>query len=207
MHKRLLTEMTDEELMEFERLLIRAENALKQKKPMTEPVYQIAMAEGSTSTAWIDVAKNVFDDAGMYPEYKRRALYTRPELEAETIETLKAENFKLASGQCTEGGPWGDEGGTPYCKYAEPARKPMTDEEILELYNQCEEETSVHSTIFHFDKFARAIEARGIVLRPLNKKQIEKAFEDTGYGKGDSRQTCFIQGIRFAEKHHGITDA
>jgi hypothetical protein len=36
MNKRLLTEMTDEELMEFERLLIRAENALKQKKPMTE---------------------------------------------------------------------------------------------------------------------------------------------------------------------------
>lgn len=48
-------------------------------EPEAEPVYQIAMAEGSTSTAWIDVAKDVFDDAGMYPEYKRRALYTRPE--------------------------------------------------------------------------------------------------------------------------------
>jgi hypothetical protein len=48
-------------------------------EPEVEPVYQIAMAEGSTSTAWIDVAKDVFDDAGMYPEYKRRALYTRPE--------------------------------------------------------------------------------------------------------------------------------
>jgi len=86
MNKRLLTEMTDEELMELESLLVSAENALKQKKPLTEdeipeakPVYQIAMAEGSTSTAWIDVAKDVFDDAGMYPEYKRRALYTRPE--------------------------------------------------------------------------------------------------------------------------------
>lgn len=44
------------------------------------------------------------------------------EPEAETIETLKAENFKLASGQCTEGGPWGDEGGTPYCKYAKLER-------------------------------------------------------------------------------------
>ena len=43
-----------------------------------KPVYQIAMAEGSTSTAWIDVDKDVFDDAGIYPEYKRRALYTRP---------------------------------------------------------------------------------------------------------------------------------
>jgi hypothetical protein len=96
---------------------------------------------------------------------------------------------------------------TVYVKTAEPARKPMTEEEILELYNQCEEETSVHSTIFHFDKFARAIEARGIVLRPLNKKQIEKAFEDTGYAKGDSRGACFVAGIRFAEKHHGITNA
>ena len=47
-------------------------------EPEAEPVYQIAMAEGSTSTAWIDVAKDVFDDSGMYPEYKRRALYTRP---------------------------------------------------------------------------------------------------------------------------------
>jgi hypothetical protein len=51
------------------------------------------------------------------------------EPEAETIETLKAENFKLASGQCTEGGPWGDKGGTPYCKYAK--RKPMTAKEML----------------------------------------------------------------------------
>lgn len=54
--------------------------------------------------------------------------YLAAEAEAETIETLKAENFKLASGQCTEGGPWGDQGGTPYCKYA--ARKPMTVAEI-----------------------------------------------------------------------------
>ncbi len=89
----------------------------------------------------------------------------------------------------------------------EPARKPMTEEEILELYNQCEEETSVHSTIFHFDKFARAIEARGKVLHPLKRHEIEKAFVDSGYLTGDSRQTCFIQGVRFAEKHHGITDA
>jgi len=48
-----------------------------------EPVYQIAMAEGSTRTAWIDVAKNVFDDAGMYGEYKRRALFLHPPKPAE----------------------------------------------------------------------------------------------------------------------------
>jgi hypothetical protein len=54
-------------------------------------------------------------------------LYTNPaEPEAETIETLRTENFALAAGQCTEGGPWGDQGGTPYCKYAK--RKPMNDD-------------------------------------------------------------------------------
>lgn len=82
--------------------------------------------------------------------------------------------------------------------------KPMTEEEILELYNQCEEETSVHSTVFHFDKFAKAIEARGKVSQPLSKVEIEKAFVDSGYLTGDSRQTCFIEGVRFAERHHGI---
>jgi hypothetical protein len=57
------------------------------------------------------------------------------EPEAETIETLIAENSLLAAGQCTEGGPWGDEGGSQYCKYTrpEPAKKPMTEEEAIEL--------------------------------------------------------------------------
>jgi len=36
MNKRLLTEMTDEELMELERLLVRSEAALRQTKPMSE---------------------------------------------------------------------------------------------------------------------------------------------------------------------------
>lgn len=36
MIKELLKEMSDEDLMELERLLTRTENALKQKKPMTE---------------------------------------------------------------------------------------------------------------------------------------------------------------------------
>lgn len=38
------------------------------------------------------------------------------ELEAELKES-EERNSALASGQCTEGGPWGDDGGTPYCKY------------------------------------------------------------------------------------------
>lgn len=36
--------------------------------------------------------------------------------------------------------------------------KPMTEEEILDLYNRYEEQLSVHSTMFHFHEFARAIE-------------------------------------------------
>lgn len=86
---------------------------------------------------------------------------TPAEPEAETIETLKAENFKLASGQCTEGGPWGDKGGTPYCKYAK--RKPMTAKEML----------------------------KGIDADTYPYEEV----------------LAFVTGIRYAEKHHGITDA
>lgn len=38
---------------------------------------------------------------------------------ATELRRLYAENSALAAGQCTEGGPWGDEGGTPYCKLKE----------------------------------------------------------------------------------------
>ena len=92
----------------FEREAERVKELLA-AEPEAEPVYQIAMAEGSTSTAWIDVAKDVFDDAGMYPEYKRRALYTRPE----------------------------------------PARKPMSEEELENVFREC------HG---NFEKIVRAIE-------------------------------------------------
>jgi len=139
MSKESLKEMSDEDLMELERLLVSAENALKQKKPMTEeeipeaePVYQIAMAEGSTSTAWIDVAKDVFDDAGMYPEYKRRALYTRPE----------------------------------------PARKPMTEMEVSNEW--CK------------------------LVKKISGPRMK--YED-----GRKYFSNFKEGLRFAEKHHGIS--
>lgn len=44
-----------------------------------EPVYQICKKDSqSISSAWIDVEKQAYEDAGMYPEYGRRTLYTRP---------------------------------------------------------------------------------------------------------------------------------
>ena len=110
-------------------------------EPKAEPVHQIAMAEGSTSTAWIDVAKDVFDDAGMYPEYKRRALYTRPEPEAEPLLWLCSQ-IEIQDGEDYEYFEleW-DKDNVPYWvrkgweieplyTRPEPARKPMTEEEI-----------------------------------------------------------------------------
>lgn len=46
-------------------------------------IYQISMASGSTSGAWIDVTKEQYDDSGLYPEYVRRAVV---EIEPEQIE-------------------------------------------------------------------------------------------------------------------------
>ena len=44
------------------------------------PVYQVCMADSvSLSGAWIDVDKQTYHDAGLYKEYKLRALYTTPQ--------------------------------------------------------------------------------------------------------------------------------
>ena len=91
-----------------------------------------------------------------------------------------------------------------YLAEPEVKREPLSEEEIFNLYNEHEEETSVHSTIFHFNEFARAIEARVLQRKPLKKEQIEKGFQETEYREGESRGRCFVLGVRFAEKHHGI---
>ena len=91
-----------------------------------------------------------------------------------------------------------------YLAEPEAKRERLSDEEIFNLYNEHEEETSVHSAIFHFNKFARAIEARVLQREPLKKEQIEKGFQETEYREGESRGRCFVLGVRFAEKHHGI---
>lgn len=47
--------------------------------PQGEPVYQLARATGPVADAWIDVAKDVYDDAGFHPsDFKRRILYAAP---------------------------------------------------------------------------------------------------------------------------------
>lgn len=44
-----------------------------------KPIYQISLATGrATSSAWIDVTKDQYDDAGMYPEYARRIVHFHP---------------------------------------------------------------------------------------------------------------------------------
>lgn len=53
---------------------------LEAQQPATdEPVYQVCKKDSHCiSSAWIDVEKRAYEDAGMYPEYGRRTLYTHP---------------------------------------------------------------------------------------------------------------------------------
>jgi hypothetical protein len=43
--------------------------------------------------------------------------------------------------------------------------------------------------------------------KPMTHEEIVAAFVVTGFSSDHYRLMCFIDGIRFAEKHHGITDA
>lgn len=54
--------------------------AIQQAEAKTdEPIYQICKADSvSIHSAWVDVDKQAYDDAGLYPEYGRRMLYTPP---------------------------------------------------------------------------------------------------------------------------------
>ena len=53
--------------------------ALKAEGKTDEPIYQICKADSvSVHSAWVDVDKQAYDDAGLYPEYRRRVLYTHP---------------------------------------------------------------------------------------------------------------------------------
>lgn len=68
-------------------------NALKARlaeaERQQEPIYQISMASGAATTAWIDVTKEVYDDARLYPEYRRRCLYAAPVAPARVPEGWK----------------------------------------------------------------------------------------------------------------------
>lgn len=45
------------------------------------------------------------------------------------------ENFTLAAGQCTKGGPWSDEGGSSYCKYSNKSEPTQDEGPVAYLYD------------------------------------------------------------------------
>ena len=61
-----------------------------------EPIYQISLATGRvTSSAWIDVEKDQYDDAGLYPEYARRTLFLHPSPRPDFVRLSEEEISKL----------------------------------------------------------------------------------------------------------------
>lgn len=66
-------------------------------KEVGEPVYQVCKSDSvSLSAAWIDVTEQTYNDAGLYPEYGRRILYTSDKLAAAQEENGRLENQVLA---------------------------------------------------------------------------------------------------------------
>jgi hypothetical protein len=134
--------------------------------------------------------------------------YLSAEPEAKIIETLRDENFKLASGQCTEGGPWGDEGGTPYCKYArpEPEAEPvgyavkMIPRGLHFIGFVGEEETDEEIEEYGWDQIVPLYTNPSPARKPMTEEEIDEELETNEYYCAKS----FADGVRFAEKHHGI---
>ena len=69
-----------------------------------EPVYQLCKADSvSLSSVWIDVSKEQYDDAGMYPEYGRRILYAVPIALPTNLDALheaRAQELELIKDWC-----------------------------------------------------------------------------------------------------------
>jgi len=84
MNKKLLTEMSDEDLMELDRLLTRAENALKQKKPMTEDAEDEAFNSASKYAAWLETENRMLREARK-PITKREMLTWYDELRPKSV--------------------------------------------------------------------------------------------------------------------------
>lgn len=73
---------------------------LAQQPTKGEPVYQICKKDSHCiSSAWIDVEKRAYEDAGMYPEYGRRTLYTHPapSVPADVVRDAERYRFILAA--------------------------------------------------------------------------------------------------------------
>lgn len=59
-------------------------------KEVGELVYQVCKSDSiSLSAAWIDVTEQTYNDAGLYPEYGRRILYTSDQLATAILKATK----------------------------------------------------------------------------------------------------------------------
>jgi len=59
-------------------------------KEVGEPIYQVCKSDAiSLSSAWIDVTEQTYNDVGLYPEYKRRILYTSDQVAAAVAKATK----------------------------------------------------------------------------------------------------------------------
>jgi hypothetical protein len=148
----------------------------------------------------------------------------KSEKEAETIETLKAENFKLASGQCTEGGPWGDEGGTPYCKYTRPEKEaePLAwmfqheDTGLIDYVDTQQVEWGFEKNNPRWQKIGPVYlhpprpdpnSSESIKNQEVDRTRKPMSDEELAHGFTEPRHSqwqAFVAGARWAEKQHGI---
>lgn len=69
-------------------------------KEVGEPVYQVCKSDSiSLSSAWIDVTEQTYNDAGLYPEYGRRILYTSDQVAAAIIKATKPLEEQLSKAE------------------------------------------------------------------------------------------------------------
>jgi len=179
-------------------------------EPEAESIYQVLITV-DPYVAWQDCRKEIYEQV---TEYKKRILYTRPETEAETIETLRAENFVLAAGQCTEGGPWGDEGGSQYCKYAASKAEPFgyiwrkhvpEDAGIVEKFFKYLPDAEAYSAANNGGLRTEILSAYpkpSPSRKPMTEREIMEQAKVDGFNAIDT--AVFAIGVRWAERMHGI---
>lgn len=91
---------SDRDLYEFHKVIEEIRDFLSPPEPTQdeEPIYQISLTTGrATSSAWIDVEKDQYDDAGMYPEYARRTLFLHPAPRPEFVRLSEEEVNEILS--------------------------------------------------------------------------------------------------------------
>ena len=98
-------DMEIEDLRESHSVFKEAEAAIESYKAellkeVGEPIYQVCKSDSiSLSSAWIDVTEQTYNDAGLYPEYGRRILYTSDQVAAAILKATKPLEDQLAAAQ------------------------------------------------------------------------------------------------------------